>query len=179
MVVSSQAASGEHSPRNRGGVTSGPAPAICLQALHPQDPLRHKWQLGPGLPPATEQHWQQHEAEQSSPPRRNGQLRLSSRHESGHLWECLVPFSELAREGGMVLGQCPQTADIVLPHAGVSHRHALLEIAESGLVVTSLCPERSTCVNEQELSPYDRRFPLSHGADLHLGDASLRLEYLY
>ncbi len=136
-----------------------------------------KWQLGSGLPAPTEQHWRHHEAAQPETPAAGGHLHLSSQHEPGEPWECRVPFSELAREGGMVVGQCPQTADIVLPHSGLSRRHALLEIDENGLVITALSSTRSTIVNGWELSPYDRRFPLTHGTDLQLGEARLRLEY--
>ncbi len=154
------------------------ATAIRLQKLSPHDPLCHKWQLGAGLPPATEKHWLEHEASHKTEPADNGRLRLCSRPESGEPWECHVAFADLAREGGMIVGQCPHTADIVLPHDNVSNHHALLEIAESGLVITALCAANGTYVNEQELTPYDRRVPLMDGMDIILGDASLQLEYI-
>ncbi len=157
-----------------------PPPAITLQPLAAHDPLRRKWQLGAGLPPSSKEHWQEYEAAQEgSAQDNNGHLRLSTQHTSGEPWECLIPFAELARMGGVALGRCPQTADITLPHESVSRRHALLEIAENGLVITDLNSTNGTCVNEVQLSPYDRRVPLSHGMDILLGNANLRLEYIH
>ncbi len=169
-------------PLARGGVLPRSAPGITLQRLHPRDPVCTKWQLGEGLPPATEQLWQQHDAahpgDTAAPA--GGQLRLSAAelHEPGIPWECFIPFAELAREGGLVVGRCPHAADIELPHKTVSRRHALLEIAEKGLVITDLDSTNGTYVDELELSPYDRRHPLTDGVDISLGDANLKLEYI-
>ncbi len=171
-----------HSPARATSGTGGcPAPAITLCPLHPHDPLLGKWQLAEQLPPPADEQWAQTNTLAEANTDAVGHLRLSTSHkeEAEEPWECRVPFSALAREGGMVLGRCPHTADIALPHASVSRRHALLEIAENGLVITDLSSTNGTCVNEQELSPFDRRVPLFHGTSLLLGDANLRLEYIH
>ncbi len=161
-----------------GGDTPCPAPAPALQPLHPQDPLLLKWGLKAELP-LPSSTTQQAEAGAGAAAG-SGYLRLCARlsAEQNEELEYCIPFSLLARKGGIVLGRCPQKSDIMLPHESISRRHALLEIGENGLVVSDLSSTNGTHVNERQLTPFERRVPLFHGASLQLGAARLKLEYI-
>ncbi len=168
-------------------------PPIALQPLPPNDPLRTKWQLGYGLPPAQPQ--QAYSGYPGAtrfgappapatpqPPRpanpASGQLRLSGTLDSGQPWECLVPFSAISRPGGMSLGRSRQDADIVLPDNGTSRCHALMEMTEAGLVISDLGSTNGTYVNNRPISPCDGRVPLSHGMLLSFGATLARVEFI-
>lgn len=147
-------------------------PAAYLQPLSPYDPLRLKWDLGSGL----ESRRPQAVSRRDAPT--NAVLHLSGRLMDGKPWETHIPFSEMAREDGIVIGR-ERTPDIVLmDDPRVSREHVRLELTDDGLVVTDLGSMNGTAVNERELGPGDFRVPLHHGDVLTVGTIPLLTEII-
>ncbi len=157
------------------------SPEVSLQPLPHHDPLRTKWQLGDGLPdapddiePALAAHVL-HGVDEGE----GSNLHLSGTLDDGHLWECRIPFAQIARPEGVSIGRDPEEVDIELPDDSISRRHALLEITDAGLVVTDLGSTNGTFVNEQVLTTYERQFPLTDGMTLGIGKTRLRVEFIH
>lgn len=151
----------------------GGLPGIMLQPLRPYDRLRTKWGLGTGL------DIPQHPAEPPLPPASGGRtsyLRLFGLLSNGSPWESRIPFSAIARSGGVRLGRDSAHAEITLADASISRCHLLIELREEGLVVTDCNSTNGTAVNGQRLASYQQRVPLQNSDTLTLGDIMLQAE---
>ena len=147
-------------------------PAAYLQPLPPYDPLRLKWDLGSGL----ESRRPQAVSHRDTPT--NAVLHLAGRLPGGKPWETHIPFSEMAREDGIVIGRERMQGNILLDDACVSREHVRLELTDDGLVVTDLGSLNGTAINERELKPADYRVPLRHGDVLTVGTIPLLTEII-
>ncbi len=147
-------------------------PAAYLQPLSPYDPLRLKWDLGSGLEARRPQAVSRREAPT------NAVLHLAGRLTGGKPWETHIPFSEMAREDGIVIGRERIQGNILLDDACVSREHVRLELTDDGLVVTDLGSLNGTAINERELKPADYRVPLRHGDVLTVGTIPLLTEII-
>lgn len=175
-------------------------PEVLLEPLHILDPLCIKWGFGVGVvrgeakPEAVLPRPPQVPSPQrtsvpvflsspssrvpvSSEPRA-GYLRLMGLLPSGHPWECTLPFSELGRPNGTVIGRDPSCSHVVLKENSISRRHVLLEYIDNHLVVTDMGSTNGTFVNGQRLAPTEQRVPVEDGFILMLGEISLRVELL-
>ena len=158
-----------------GGAGEAPSvhPAAYLQPLPPYDALRIKWDLGSGL----ESRRPKAVSHRDAPT--NAVLHLAGRLPDGKPWETHIPFSEMAREDGIVIGRERNVPHIILlDHACVSREHVRLELTDDGLVVTDLGSLNGTAVNERELQPTDYRVPLRHGDVLTVGTIPLLTEII-
>lgn len=155
---------------------AGEAPSVraaaYLQPLPPYDALRLKWDLGSGLEARRPRAVSRRDAPT------NAVLHLSGRLPDGTPWETHIPFSEMAREDGIVIGREPRCAQVVLNHACVSREHARLELTDDGLVVTDLGSLNGIAINEREFGPSDYRVPLRHGDVLTVGTIPLLTEII-
>ncbi len=160
---------------------SSPLPALRLQPLAKQDPLRAKWGLGDGLPSlsrvSSSQARRLRGALSPEPPPASS-LRLFGLVDCGRPWECRIPFSDIMGPDGLTIGRDPVEADIVLPDASVSRRHACFQLSRDGLVITDLESTNGTSVNGHRLSRYERQVPLADGSTLTLGEVTLRVEII-
>ena len=95
---------------------------------------------------------------------------------NGSPWESRIPFSAIARSGGVRLGRDSAHAEITLPDASISRCHLLIELREEGLVVTDCNSTNGTAVNGQRLASYQQRIPLQNSDTLTLGDIMLQAE---
>ena len=95
----------------------------------------------------------------------------------GEPWEARLNFAELEKaRDGIYIGRDPSVCRIVIPEESVSRRHAKLELAPKGLVITDQGSRNGVYVNGQQLAIYENRTPINDGDTLSLGDASLRVE---
>lgn len=150
--------------------------AIYLQSLQPYHALRNKWQLGSGL---EEAHDDAAEMPGYVPPAPTAtDLRLFGLLPDGQPWEQRIPFEQIAREGGIILGRDPGVANIALTDVSVSRAHVNLTLNEHGLAVHDMGSTNGTLVNGEPLSPYDTAHPLQDGDSLTLGQISLQVEFI-
>ena len=167
-------------PLSRGGsaLPEADEKTIHIEPLPIHHPLRRKWALGKGLP-------QRQDGEKAqricftgrhTP---NGKLRLFGLLETGEPWEHYIPFSDLAQEGGIIIGRDPTAAHLLLPETGVSRTHARLELGSTGLVISDLNSTNGLQVNEEHINLYSPQVPLTDGATIRMGDTALKVEILY
>ena len=159
-------------PPDAGQEAEAAHPAAYLQPLSPYDPLRLKWDLGSGL----ESRRPQAVSRRDAPT--NAVLHLAGRLADGKPWETHIPFSEMAREDGIVIGRERMQGVVLMDDARVSREHVRLELTDDGLVVTDLGSMNGTAVNERELRPCDFRVPLRHGDVLTIGTIPLLTEII-
>lgn len=147
-------------------------PAAYLQPLPPYHPLRVKWDLGSGL----ESRRPKAVSRAESPT--HALLHLSGRMHNGQPWDIHIPFSEIAKEDGVVIGRERSESQILLDDACVSRMHVRLELTDDGLVITDLGSTNGTMVNEKALQTGDFRTPLRHGDVLTVGTIPLLTEII-
>lgn len=176
-----EAEKAEEAPSEK-AAPSRPYPDILLQPLPRQDPLRFKWHLGHGLPSVAQLSDDEGDAlaeasEAADAAPQPGFLRLYGLLNSGEPWEARLNFAELEKaRDGIYIGRDPSVCRIVIPEESVSRRHAKLELAPKGLVITDQGSRNGVYVNGQQLAIYENRTPINDGDTLSLGDASLRVE---
>lgn len=180
-AADTEAEKAEEAPAEK-AAPSRPYPDILLQPLPRQDPLRFKWHLGHGLPSVAQLSDDEGDAlaeasEAADAAPQPGFLRLYGLLNSGEPWEARLNFAELEKaRGGIYIGRDPSVCRIVIPEESVSRRHAKLELAPKGLVITDQGSRNGVYVNGQQLAIYENRTPINDGDTLSLGDASLRVE---
>lgn len=196
-VLFDNEATGEDGKADTSVGASGPE--VLLEPLHILDPLCVKWGLGVGMvrrearpeaalpqqPQAAPQHTSVPVFPGSPSPRvpvssepGAGYLRLTGLLPSRQPWECTLPFSELRRPTGIVIGRDPSCSHVVLQEDSVSRRHVLLEYIDNRPVVTDMGSTNGTFVNGRRLAPTERRVPAEDGYTLMLGEIPLRAELL-
>lgn len=149
-------------------------PQIYLQPLRPYDRLRTKWNLGTGL---EKQISPQHD--NTPPPATvSTSLRLFGLLADGSPWECRLAFEDIARRGGISLGRDPEVSDIVIPDAGVSRCHLVIELTEQGLEVSDRQSTNGTAINNIAFSPYHPHMMLQNGDTLTVGEVMLQAEII-
>ncbi len=154
-------------------------PYLMIQPLAPQDPLRAKWQLGSRMPkPDSAPQSALPVSGAPSAPYKSGTLRLIGLMDDGQPWERRIPFAQIARDEGVVLGRDEEFADVIVNESSVSRRHACLEISDEGLVVTDLGSTNGMRIDERLLAPYERQVPLHDGCTLSLGEARILIEII-
>lgn len=175
--------SAEEAPPSKNKAPERPYPDILLQPLPRQDPLRFKWHLGYGLPSvsqnadSTEGASSEEDGAEAPASHQAGFLRLYGLLNSGDPWEARLNFADLERaRDGVYIGRDPSVCRIVIPEESVSRRHAKLELAPKGLVITDQGSRNGVYVNGQQLAIYENQTPINDGDTLSLGDASLRVE---
>lgn len=181
-AADAEAEKAEEAPAEK-AAPSRPYPDILLQPLPRQDPLRFKWHLGHGLPSVAQLSddegdalAEESEAAADAAPQPVF-LRLYGLLNSGEPWEARLNFAELERaRDGIYIGRDPSVCRIVIPEESVSRRHAKLELAPKGLVITDQGSRNGVYVNGQQLAIYENQTPINDGDTLSLGDASLRVE---
>lgn len=151
-------------------------PGILLQSLPLHDVLRTKWKLGAGLPSGGfDCKCRQGGGHVVTT---GGGLRIFGLLEDGSPWEHIIPFCELAAEGGVLLGRDPQASRIVLEDESVSRAHARIEIAPQGVVVSDVGSTNGLKVNNNEVSLFNSPVPIADGSVLTLGEVPLQVEFL-
>ena len=154
------------------------APAISIEPLPIQHPLRRKWSLGKGLPEQSDFETENHLCfTEDRIPR--GQLRMFCLLSDGEVWEQRIPFSELVKEGGIVLGRDATISDYCLPEQGVSRRHARIELGSTGLAISDMNSTNGLLVNDQYVNSYSPRVPMPDGSIVRLGNTAVRVEIVY
>lgn len=93
-------------------------------------------------------------------------------------WETRLPISLLARQGGVILGRDPETADIVVADGNISRAHARLELADNTVLVTDLGSTNGTFINGRALPPHTAQLPLWAGMPLTVGETTLYAEFV-
>lgn len=156
-----------------------PAPGntrIYLQSLQPYHALRTKWQLSSGLENAVTPVIRR--PEESDTGAVATDLRLFGLLNSGEAWEKIIPFAQIAHEGGIILGRAPENATFAIEDASISRHHIRLQLDEYGLVVSDLGSTNGTAVNGIMLTPYDNNRPLNDGDTLSMGNIQLQIEFM-
>ncbi|MBQ3525086.1 MAG: FHA domain-containing protein [Akkermansia sp.] len=169
--------SSEGSRHSRRAVTEEATEPIHVEPLPMQHPLRRKWSLGKGIPDASSEN-DRHRICFTGAHTSNGKLRLFGLLSDGSVWEHYLPFSQLAREGGITIGRDPELVNLVIADNGVSRSHARLELGATGLVISDLNSTNGLYVNEQKITPYNPQTPLTDGSVIGLGDTPLRVEII-
>lgn len=106
-------------------------------------------------------------------------LRLCGYLTDGNLWDIAIPFSAIAREGGVTIGRDAALADIPLPDSGVSRVHLRLILNEQGLAVCDLGSTNGTFINSSPLTLRDAAYPLTDGDTLTIGTLNIRVDLLF
>ena len=149
---------------------------IYLQSLQPYHALRTKWQLSSGLENAVTPVIRR--PEESDTGAVATDLRLFGLLNSGEAWEKIIPFAQIAHEGGIILGRAPENATFAIEDASISRHHIRLQLDEYGLVVSDLGSTNGTAVNGIMLTPYDNNRPLNDGDTLSMGNIQLQIEFM-
>lgn len=156
--------------------------ACFLAPLLPHEEVSMHWRLGEGLqeprPRAAQGVGRSTPGLPLSGAQGESLLRLFGLLPSGQPWQCSIPFADLVRPGGVLLGRSPDEADVVLDESSVSRRHARLELDDQGLVITDEESTNGVCVGGCRLSPYERRAVLSDGMVVTIGEVVLRVEII-
>lgn len=151
---------------------------IQVAPLPVHHPLRRKWKLGAGLSvTATDNNRQRISFTGSHIP--TGQVRLFGLLADGEAWERRIPFAELAKEDGLIIGRDPAEAQIHLAENGVSRVHARLELGSTGLVITDLKSTNGLYINGEPVNCYSPQHPLTDGSIIRMGDMVLRVEIIF
>jgi hypothetical protein len=99
-------------------------------------------------------------------------VKLSGTVPGGMHYELSVHLSQLrAKPAGLVIGRVTGQCDLVLAHASVSRRHALLRVGEGRLLLSDLGSTNGTTVNS--VSATSDGLELSRGAVVRMGDVEL------
>lgn len=93
-------------------------------------------------------------------------------------WETRIPLSLLARQGGVILGRDPESADIVVADGNISRAHARLELEGDSVVVTDLGSTNGTSINGHALPPHAAQLPLWAGMPMVVGETTLYAEFV-
>ncbi len=149
---------------------------IYLQSLPPYHALRNKWELSSGLEDA--QAPLPAEAVYNEQPPVATELRLIGLLPDSTPWEQRIPFSEIAKENGIILGRDPGVANVELQDSSVSRAHVRFALNEQGLTVSDMGSTNGTSINGTPLSPYDNCCPLQDGDTLTLGQISLQVQFI-
>ena len=154
------------------------SPAITIEPLPIQHPLRRKWALGKGLPERVDAEAEHHLCftEDRIP---SGHLRLFCLLSDGEVWDELIPFSQLVQEGGVVLGRDAELVDYCIPEQGISRKHARVELGSTGLVISDMNSTNGLLVNDQYVNAYSPRVPMPDGSIIRLGNTAIRVEIVY
>ncbi len=183
-----------------GNATESAVPEIMFEPLHVLDPLCVKWGFGVGVvrtgreratelpkpPPQQVSPGTPEPVFLNPPPVRMpvspnsgaGYMRLMGLLSSGQLWECTLPYSEMCRPGGMVIGRDPSCSQVVLPEISVSRRHTLVECIDGRVMVTDMGSTNGTFVSGRRIAPHEQRVPVDDGIILTLGEVALRVELM-
>lgn len=171
--------SGATNPQSRAAqVQEEDQAPIHIEPLPIHHPLRRKWSLGKGLPGSTTRGTGQRISFVGNHVP-GGMLRLFSLLANGEPWEQLISFSELAKEGGIIIGRDPETVHLQLPENGVSRMHARIELGSTGLVISDLNSTNGIQVNDDHINSYSPQVPINDGTIIRLGDTALRVEIIY
>lgn len=155
-----------------------PESLIQIAPLPVHHPLRRKWKLGSGQTiNASGNSRQRISFTGSHIP--TGKVRLFGLLADGAAWEQRVPFADLAKEEGLIIGRDPREAHIVVPENGVSRIHARLELGSSGLVITDLKSTNGLYINGEAVNGYTPQHPLTDGSTIRMGDMVLRVEIIF
>ncbi len=149
---------------------------VYPQSLQPYHALRAKWGLGSGLENALTPDILIPEFEEEEDVATD--LRLFGLLTDGSPWEQRIPFDEIARDGGVVLGRDPDTTHFSVNDTSVSRTHIQLRLDEYGLIVSDLGSTNGTAVNAAPLTPYDNSRPLKDGDTLTMGCIDLQVEFI-
>lgn len=114
----------------------------------------------------------------SSARQSRGYLRLLGLLFNGSPWECSIPFADMSRPGGVIIGRDPAYCHVVLAEGSISRRHACLELTNEGVVVSDQQSTNGTYLNGRRLESYERQVSLRDGNILGLGDITLRVEIM-
>lgn len=106
-------------------------------------------------------------------------LRLCGYLSDNTLWDIAIPFSAIAREGGVTIGRDAAMADIPLPDSGVSRVHLRLILNEQGLAVCDMGSTNGTFINSTPLTLRDAAYPLTDGDTLTIGTLNIRADLLF
>lgn len=166
------------SPPDSRSADSAPASTIkvYLQSLQPYHALRTKWQLGSGLESALTPAIDIPDAASDSTIASD--LRLFGLLSNGQPCEMLIPFAQIARDGGIILGRAPEDPAFTIDDPSISRNHLRLHLDEYGLVVSDLGSTNGTAVNGASLSPYDNNRPLQDADMLTIGNIQLQIEFI-
>lgn len=104
-------------------------------------------------------------------------LRLSAALSDGSRWDIAVPFSELARPGGVSIGRSPELAALLLDDPGISRRHVLLELGDQGVTARDLGSTNGSAVNGIPLAP-NTAMTLLDGDTLRLAAVDITISFL-
>lgn len=148
---------------------------IYLQTLHPHHPLRAKWELGRGLEEALTPEISRPEAAVLPVAT---EVRLFGLMSDGSAWEQRIPFTEIVRTGGFILGRDPYVANTIIADGSVSRAHAQLQLSDAGLIVCDMGSTNGSAINGQPLNMYDNNKPLNDGDTLTLGNISLLIQFI-
>jgi len=100
-------------------------------------------------------------------------IHLSGRSRDGEKFDIVVRLSQLRmKPAGLVIGRKADQADLILPHASVSRRHALLSSANQRLTLSDLGSTNGTFVNDRPALA-DRPLELAKGAVVRMGEVEL------
>lgn len=155
---------------------AGDTGLIFLQALQPYHALRAKWHLGSGLENALMPEI--HIPDKQGNDEVASDLRIFGLLSDGNPWEQRIPFHEIARENGVILGRDPGAANYVVDDASISRSHLQLRLDEYGLVVSDLGSTNGTSINDIPVNAYNNNQPLQDGDTLTIGCVSVQVEFI-
>lgn len=105
----------------------------------------------------------------------NQLVRLSGSAVGGDHYEVAVYLSQLrAKPAGMVIGRVGSQCDLVVPHASVSRRHALLRVSDGRLLLSDLGSTNGTLVDSRPAS--SGGIELTRGSVVRMGDVELTVQ---
>lgn len=149
---------------------------VYPQALQPHHVLRAKWNLGSGLENALTPDIFVPEPEGGEEVAT--ELRLFGLLTDGNPWEQRIPFDDIAKVDGVILGRDPDMVHFTVNDSSVSRTHVQLRLDEYGLIVSDMGSTNGTAVNGEPLTPYDNSRPLKDGDALTIGCIDLQVEFI-
>lgn len=149
---------------------------VYPQSLQPHHALRAKWGLGSGLENALTPEITIPELDDDANVATD--LRLFGLLTDGRPWEQRIPFDDIARDNGVVLGRDPAAVNYAVDDASISRTHVQLRLDEYGLIVSDLGSTNGTAVNGTALTAYDNSRPLQDGDTLTIGCVDFQVEFI-
>lgn len=107
----------------------------------------------------------------------DGTIRFAGTAASGENYELIVRLSQLrAKPEGLVIGRAASQCDLVVAHASVSRRHALLRAGDGRLTLNDLDSTNGTLVDDKPAPSRERGLELTRGSVIRFGDVELVVE---
>ncbi len=107
----------------------------------------------------------------------DGTIRFAGTAASGENYELIVRLSQLrAKPEGLVIGRAASQCDLVVAHASVSRRHALLRASDGRLTLNDLDSTNGTLVDDNPAPSRERGLELTRGSVIRFGDVELVVE---